>query len=68
MHQHRTGESKTVPFRNKRYYCANGSWYFEARGGVQKGPFANKEEMQAELLLFIREQNMLNQSFRGRSA
>ncbi len=67
MQKHRTGEHNLVPFRNKRYFCVNGSWYFEARGGIQKGPYSNKEEMEAELLMFIREQNMLNQTPRGRS-
>ncbi len=68
MQKHRAGEHNPIPFRNERYFCANGSWYFEVRGGVQKGPYANREEMEAELLLFIREQNMLNQSLRGSSS
>lgn len=63
MHTHRNGEDTAIPFRNERYFCVNGAWYFEVRGGVQKGPFPNKEEMEAELLLFIREQTLLEQSF-----
>lgn len=64
MHQNRAGEDKAVPFRNQRYFCTNGVWYFETRGGKQIGPFADRREMQAELLLFIREQTMLNQSLK----
>jgi len=60
--QHRAGEDQNIPFRNERYFCANGVWYFETRGGAQKGPFINKQEMEAELLFFIREQKMLGQS------
>lgn len=62
MQQHRDGENSTIPFRNKRYVCINGVWFFETREGKQKGPFVNKQEMEAELLYFIREQKMLNQS------
>ncbi len=55
MIQHRAGEhSSSIPFRNQRYFCNNGEWYFETRSGGQLGPFENKSEMEAELLLFIR--------------
>ena len=63
--KHRAGESDSIPFRNERYFCANGVWYFETRGGKQMGPFSDKQEMEAELLLFIREQQMLNQSLKS---
>lgn len=61
--QQRAGESKPIPFRNQRYFCTNGVWFFETRGGKQIGPFISKQEMEAELLIFIREKTMLNQSF-----
>lgn len=64
MQQHRSGEEQPIPFRNERYFCANGVWYFETRGGKQQGPFINKQEMEAELLLFIRETSMLGQSLK----
>ena len=67
MQKHRSGEDKIIPFRNECYFCANGVWYFETRGGKQKGPFADKAEMEGELLLFIREQRMLNQSLKQQS-
>jgi len=60
--QHRIGEDQNIPLRNERYFCVNGIWYFETRGGKQKGPFINKQEMEAELLFFIREQKILGQS------
>lgn len=59
MHSHRAGEQdKTVPFRNERYFCINGEWFFETRNGDQQGPFPNKKEMEAELILFIRDTAM----------
>ena len=64
MAQHRAGEHDNIPFRNERYFCANGAWYFETRGGQQQGPYTNKADMEGELLLFIREQSMLNQSIK----
>ena len=63
MHKHRTGEGQSIPFRNERYFCSNGVWYFQTRGGKHKGPFANKAEMEAELSSFINQKKMMNQSF-----
>jgi len=63
MQKHRAGEDNSIPFRNERYVCIHGVWFFETREGKQQGPYINKQEMQAELLCFIREQKMLNQSF-----
>jgi hypothetical protein len=62
MHQTqpRTGDNGRVPFRSSRYFCSNGVWFFMTRGGGQKGPFASKQEMEAELMMFIREQSMMN--------
>ena len=60
MEKHRAGETQTIPFRNERYYCMNGEWFFETRGGGQCGPFESKKEMEAELMMFIREQAMAN--------
>jgi len=62
MQHHRAGEHCPIPFRNERYFCANGVWFFETRGGKQQGPYLNKQEMEGELLLYIRKQNMLNQT------
>ena len=59
----RAGETSATHFRTERYFCSNGEWYFLTRGGGQQGPYINKEEMEAELLLFIREQNLVNSSF-----
>lgn len=39
--------------RASRGYEINNQWYFELRGGGQKGPFESKEAMQAELNEFI---------------
>jgi hypothetical protein len=60
MDKHRAGENSNIPFRNERYFCMNGEWFFETRGGGQQGPYDNKQEMEGELLLFIRDQAMLS--------
>ena len=65
MMKHRAGETHTIPFRSERYFCSNGVWYFQTRGGQQKGPYIDKQEMEAELLLFIREKSMENNAITG---
>jgi len=60
MEPSRTGEDTHIPFRTQRYFCINGVWYFQTRGGGQQGPYTSKEEMEAELLLFIREKSLEN--------
>ena len=47
--------------RMSRGYQINGQWYFELRGGGQKGPFETEEEMQAELNEFIQLHELMNQ-------
>ena len=39
--------------RTSRGYQVNGQWYFELRGGGQKGPYDNELEMRADLNEFI---------------
>lgn len=39
--------------RMSRGYEINGQWYFELRGGGQKGPFESEEAMLTELNEFI---------------
>lgn len=56
----RTGEDSATHFRTERYFCSNGEWYFLTRGGGQEGPYINKEEMEGELLLYLREQSMVS--------
>jgi len=64
MNKLRTSENITIPFRSERFFCSNGVWYFETRGGNHKGPYADKQEMQAELSLFIREQQKMSRSLK----
>jgi len=47
--------------RMSRGYEINGLWYFELRGGGQKGPFETEAEMQAELNEFIQLHELMNQ-------
>lgn len=37
-----------------RAYEINGQWYFELRGGGQKGPYENELKMRAGLNEFIK--------------
>ena len=63
MNQHRAGEKNDpIPFRNDRFFCSNGEWYFEARNGEQHGPYENKSDMEAELLMFIRSKALARQA------
>jgi|GEM_PF-1671843 len=51
--------------RTSRGYQINGLWYFELRGGGQKGPYDTEQEMQKELDEFIQlheQMNMENQN------
>jgi len=47
--------------RTSRGYEINGQWYFELRGGGQKGPYDNELAMQAELNEFIHLHEIMNQ-------
>ena len=49
--------------RASRGYEINNQWYFELRGGGQKGPFSTKEAMQAELNEFINLHEEMNKQF-----
>ena len=60
MDNTRAGETSATHFRTERYFCSNGEWYFLTRGGGQEGPYLNKEEMEGELLLYLREQNLVS--------
>lgn len=63
MELNRNGETRNVPFRSNRYFCINGTWYFMTREGNQMGPFIDKREAEAELMMFIREKSMENNAF-----
>lgn len=45
--------------RSPRGFQVNGLWYFELRGGGQKGPFDSEAEMQKELQHFIQFYNQM---------
>jgi len=40
--------------RTIRGYEINGQWYFDLRGGGQKGPYENELKMRADLNEFIK--------------
>lgn len=57
MTKKRQQEDQDLPERIKRTYCMNNSWYFELRGGGQKGPYDSEEEMHTALQEFINMHN-----------
>ncbi|VAW60558.1 hypothetical protein MNBD_GAMMA11-500 [hydrothermal vent metagenome] len=65
MIKHRNDDTPAPSYdctqRISRGYKINGQWYFELRGGGQKGPFDNEEAMLAELNSFIHFHELMNQ-------
>lgn len=65
MTQKRNKDTKKQPYdqtqRASRGYEINGQWYFELRGGGQKGPYDNEQAMRAELNEFIQLHEQFNQ-------
>jgi len=53
MTRKRQQEDQDLPERIQRTYTMNNAWYFELRGGGQKGPYDSEDEMQAALQEFI---------------
>ena len=65
MFQSRSNEKTNIRVdqtqRTSRGYEINGQWYFELRGGGQKGPYDNELAMQVELNEFIHLHKLMNQ-------
>ena len=53
MTKKRHQENQHLPERIQRTYSMNNSWYFELRGGGQKGPYDSEDQMHAALEEFI---------------
>lgn len=49
--------------RLSRGYEINGQWYFELRGGGQKGPYDTELLMRAEINEFIQLHELMNQIY-----
>lgn len=61
MTQNRQGETGSIPFRTGRIFNVGMQWYFATREGIDHGPYADKSDVEAELMLFIREQRTLDE-------
>ena len=61
MTQNREGETGNIPFRSGRLFSVGMQWYFMTREGLDRGPYMDKTDTEAELMLFIREQRMLDE-------
>ena len=53
MSQRENDNTNKVPERIERTFNVDDRWYFELRGGGQRGPFDSKEEMEQALQEFI---------------
>ncbi|MFT5691953.1 MAG: hypothetical protein ACI92E_001284 [Oceanicoccus sp.] len=51
---YRMGEVTNNHFRNRRFFCISGEWYFSTRENLKVGPFPDKEEAEIELMFFLR--------------
>ena len=49
----RENDSENTPDRVERTFHIDDRWYFELRGGGQRGPFDSEQEMQQALQEFI---------------
>lgn len=61
MSDNRHGESGSIPFRSGRIFNVGMQWYFATREGVDHGPYPDKSDAEAELMLFIRDQRTLDE-------
>lgn len=61
MTQHRMGEVGSIPFRSGRIFNVGMQWYFATREGIDRGPFDDRDDAEAELRLFVREKATENQ-------
>ena len=53
MSDSRRGEKRQVRFRSDRIFVADSQWYFSTREGEEVGPYATKEEAEAELVRYL---------------
>lgn len=53
MTKKRNQDTQLPSDRIQRTYSMNNSWYFELRGGGQKGPYDSEDDMHSALEEFI---------------
>ena len=53
MGLNRRGEQGNFPFRSQRLCCENGEWHFHTREGNLNGPFADRQEAEKALAVFV---------------
>lgn len=54
---YRMGEVTNSHFRNRRFFCISGQWYFSTRENLKSGPFSDKEGAEIELMFFLKHVN-----------
>ena len=60
MERHRNGEEGRIPFRSGRFFSVELAWYFTTREGQDYGPYEDKADAEAGLMLFLRDINTFN--------
>ena len=53
MSKSRRGEKRQLRFRSDRMFVADNQWYFSTREGDEMGPYATREEAEAELVRYL---------------
>jgi uncharacterized protein DUF6316 len=61
MMRTRTGEAARPWFRSERYYHTGDGWWFMTRENTELGPFGSQNEAENELVLYIRQINMVGE-------
>lgn len=54
----RQGENEGFRHRSVRLHNAGDDWYFSTRGGTEHGPFPSRQDAEAALREYVREQVM----------
>ncbi len=68
MSTNRRGEKRKIRFRSDRLFVADSQWYFSTREGEEKGPYATKEEAEAELVRYVYQVGGLTGGSKGKQS
>ncbi|MBV1907720.1 MAG: hypothetical protein KUG78_00270 [Kangiellaceae bacterium] len=57
----RSGEATKPWFRSERFYHTGDGWWFMTREKEELGPFISQREAENEVVLYIRQVNMIGE-------
>jgi hypothetical protein len=58
----RSGEEEKLHYRSRRFFVANGEWYFDTREQTHVGPFSTEASAAKALGMYIKEITTANSS------